>query len=100
MLLDFQSKDDAIAVVADHPSRLDEASQIAQRLCANGQTVITIFKGNSKKQAEKEKSAGVGDILYVRDDERLNRRLHLQEISRVDVGAMERRLKNILLLPE
>src|SRR3546814_11767127 len=50
MLLDFQSKDDAIAVVADHPSRLDEASQIAKRLRANGKTVISIFKGRSEER--------------------------------------------------
>lgn len=100
MLLDFQSKDDAIAVVADHPSRQDEARLIAQRLRANGQAVISIYKGNSKKQAEKAKSAGVGAILYVRDEERPNRRLHLTEISRVDDGAMDRLLNILSLLPE
>jgi len=99
MLIEESSSDEVIAVIADNPSRLEEARRIEQHLRSAGQPVLSIFKGNSKKQAEKAKAQGVGALLYVREDERPNRRLHLTEVTRKGDEGTSRLLEILGKLP-
>lgn len=99
MLLEFGASDDVIAVIADHPDRLEEARRIEQCLRSAGQPVLSFYKGNSKKQAEKAKAQGVGALLYVRDEKRPNRRLHLTEVTRKGDEGTNRLLEILGKLP-
>jgi hypothetical protein len=47
----------------------------------NGLSIWTAFRGNSKKQAEKAKQVGAAAIIYVRDDENPDRRLHITNVA-------------------
>jgi histidyl-tRNA synthetase len=69
------------AVVPDRPTMEAEAAKLAAGLRRNGLSIWTAFRGNSKKQAEKAKQVGAAAIIYVRDDENPDRRLHITNVA-------------------
>jgi histidyl-tRNA synthetase len=77
-----------------------EAHSIAAHLRRSGLRVFTSFRGNSKKQSEKAKQLGVSSILYIRDDERPERRLHLTNVKLDGDPAMDQLLDITTRLPE
>ena len=70
-----------IAVVPDRPSMENEAILLAAHFRKRGYAVFTVARGNSKKRAEKARNAGALGILFVREDDDPNKRLHLTNLS-------------------
>ena len=93
-------EDRFIAVVPDKVELESEAHAIAAHLRRSGLKVFTSFRGNSKKQSEKAKQLGVSAILYVREDEKPDRRLHLTNVKLDSDPALDQLLDITMRLPE
>lgn len=102
MLLDSapSAKGYVVAVLPDRHSTEMEAASIAATLRRANFPVITILQGSIKKRPEKAKQLGADAILYVREAERFNDRLHLTNISVPDSQATRLQLDLLLALPE
>ena len=95
MMIDAPAADIAsLAVIADAPSMLGEAIRIAQHLRSQGLSCELPLKGNSKKQIDLARRAGVTAILFVRDLPAAHR-LHLTPVSR-DVGELQALQQKVL----
>ena len=89
-----------VAVVPDKPELQSEAHTIATHLRRSGLQVFTSFRGNAKKQSDKAKQLGVSAILYVRENARPDRRLHLTNVKLDSDLALDQLLDITLRLPE
>ena len=73
---------------------------IASRLRRAGFAVITVLQGSIKKRPEKAKQLGADALLYVREAERFDDRLHLTNVSIPDDLIPRWHLNVLLALPD
>lgn len=95
-----QRVEPVIAVIADDPSMAGEARSIVAALRATGTSIFESFKASPKRKAEDAKKKGVDALLYVRQDERPNRRLHLTHVPNSPFEGTDLLLKVLGRLPE
>lgn len=101
MLLDVPiSKAALIAVIADQPEMESEAQSIADTLRASGMATYRCYKGNSKRQAEAARKQSVDALLYVRQADRADRRLHLTHVAGSAFEGTDLLLEVLGRLPE
>ncbi|QLC22517.1 histidine--tRNA ligase [Parasphingopyxis sp. CP4] len=89
-----------IAVIPDHPSMENEANRLATHLRVRGYSTFTVLRGSAKKRADKARRAGAAGILFVRDEDDPNRRLHLTDLSDGNVDAEDFLMDVLGNLPE
>ena len=92
-----------IAIIPDSPSMRAEADRIAAhfRSKSEGEYYIwTAFKQHGSKLVKKANADGVDAILFVRDDENPNRRLHLSNRTAGPDEALDELLTILGRLPE
>ena len=92
-------RDRYLGIVPDAPTRELEAIALAKHLRERGWSVELSYKGNSKKRAEAARRKGVLALLYVREADQPNRRLHLTHCDRPE-AAMDLLLDVLADLPE
>jgi histidyl-tRNA synthetase len=89
MLIEAPETEIVIAVIPDTPASEANAAKMTAAVRALGLPVVRPFKGNSKRQGELARKAGVNAILYIRDDPDYREHLHTYPIDLARPGGAE-----------
>jgi histidyl-tRNA synthetase len=100
MLVEAPEGEPKIAVLADDPTMEAEAARLIGHLRSCGFIVDTPYGSTVKKKAERARKSGVAGLLYVRNEENPQRRLHLSDTRLSGLAPADYLLKVLGALPE